>query len=72
MKTASIGFYRDDGDFQLLATFNNSDETIPEDVFETMLTTTFDWLNDTFRKDGVEIITLERQDAPDYVEIEPS
>lgn len=33
LSTASIGFHRDDGDFQLLATLNNNDERIAPEQF---------------------------------------
>jgi hypothetical protein len=69
---ASIGFYRDDGDFQLLATLNNCDETFDSDVFEYMVTS----LQSSFQKSleenyaHEEILALYREDSPDYVTIE--
>lgn len=69
-KSVSIGFYREDGDFQILATLNNRDELIEAAIFNGIITDTLDALYDIFRKDDIVIEVLEREDAPDYVTIE--
>jgi hypothetical protein len=76
----SIGFYREDGDFQLLATLNDSYEILLQgegyqrpdihrilaDEIRKML-----WANHDFKSHPkVKWVVLERQDAPDYVTIE--
>ena len=66
-KCYSIGFMRDDGDFALLATLNNMDGNMSDDDFESIkqkLMISFSTVIDE------EIICLERQDAPDYVELD--
>lgn len=70
MTCLSIGFFREDGDFHILATINNNDHILPDDVFDTMRTTIFDWCNDTLRKHGIETKVLGRQDTPDYVSVD--
>jgi hypothetical protein len=65
MKVCSIGFYREDGDFAILATLNNNDEFIP--LFDDLIFRVISRLqSDTDEP----IIALERQDAPDYVAAE--
>lgn len=64
MNTVSIGYYRDDGDFALLATLNNNDGHIKH--FDFLVSDIRGMLSDCA---GVECVSLERQDAPDYLEI---
>lgn len=66
MKTVSIGFDREDGDFAVLATLNNNDEHMSDEDFNAMVGEVASTL---CRKLVCEIVVLERQDAPDYVEI---
>jgi len=64
MKTVSIGFTRDDGDFALFATLNNLDEYFNSYDFKELVHAVASELQvATNRK--VEI--LEREDAPSYV-----
>jgi hypothetical protein len=64
MKTVSIGFTRDDGDFALFATLNNLDEYFNSHDFKELIHAVASELQAaTNRK--VEI--LEREDAPSYV-----
>jgi hypothetical protein len=65
MKTVSIGYFRDDGDFALLATLNNNDGDIR--FFEFMVK---DLQRDISQSTGIECVVLEREDAPDYVTID--
>lgn len=67
MKTASIGFTRDDGDFQLLATLNNNDDLIPQADFDRLTEYLRGYLGAVAFED-CEI--LNRQDAPDYITID--
>ena len=63
----SIGFYREDGDFQLLATLNNSDELLSPETFETLRLGLMDKLAVALGE-FIELEALQRQDAPDYLE----
>ena len=56
MQTVSIGYMRDDGDFQILATLNNNDDLIETQRFQEIVEALQE------NTDG-----LEREDAPDYV-----
>jgi hypothetical protein len=69
MTTYSIGFMRDDGDFQLLATLNNNDGLMTSEQFEALKESLIVQL---YNRLGVEqcIVCLKRQDAPDYVAID--
>lgn len=62
MKTVSIGYFRDDGDFAILATLNNNDGNIKD--FEFLVADMKGMVSDCA---GIECIALEREDAPDYV-----
>ena len=66
MQVATIGFQREDGDFQVLATLNNNDEHMAQESFEALVRTTRTLIG-TLMDDMTEIVILERQDAPDYV-----
>jgi len=66
MYVASIGFVREDGDFELLATLNNSAGHLPTEVFDGLVEKTVG----LFRSEGIEVEALEREDAPDVVSIE--
>ena len=64
MKTVSIGFTRDDGDFQIIATLNNNDELIDSVRF----IATVSALRQTLQAASNEALQiLERQDSPDYI-----
>jgi hypothetical protein len=67
MKTVSIGFYREDGDFSILATLNNNDGYLTEDAFSAMVEITRLALQQFAE---VDMEALERQDTPDYVTVE--
>jgi hypothetical protein len=64
MKTVSIGFTRDDGDFALFATLNNLDEYFNSYDFKELIHAVASELQ-AATKMQVEI--LEREDAPSYV-----
>jgi hypothetical protein len=67
MKTVSIGFFREDGDFAILATMNNNDGHMSEIEFMALVGE----VASTFCSELVcQINVLERQDAPDYVTLE--
>jgi hypothetical protein len=66
MKTVSIGYHREDGDFAVLATLNNNDDFMSNEEFGDVV----DSLAAKLRAVGLNITVLERQDAPDYVTIE--
>lgn len=68
MKTVSIGFMRDDGDFALFATLNNLDEHMNQDEFQELVdSVVFELFRATKRND---VVVLEREDAPDYVTLD--
>ena len=67
MNTASIGFTRKDGDFQILATLSNSEGLIGTPRFISIVETLRQSLQ-AAQDEPLEV--LERQDAPDYVTIE--
>ncbi len=74
MQTASIGYYRDDGDFRLLATLSNIDDELPEGKFKLITEN----LANVYRRSHevgqgrhkLDIVILDRQDAPDYIDLE--
>jgi hypothetical protein len=71
LSTAAIGFHRDDGDFQLLATLNNNDELIAPDQFADIVHFVRDQLQTALSAQGeYTLAVLERQDAPDYVTLD--
>ncbi|CAB4155118.1 hypothetical protein UFOVP654_77 [uncultured Caudovirales phage] len=67
MKTVSIGYYREDGDFAVLATLNNNDEHMTDNAFGDLIGYVASKL---CRQLVCEMVILERQDTPDYVTIE--
>jgi len=67
MKTVSIGYHREDGDFAVLATLNNNDEHMSDNAFGDLV----DYVaSKLYRKLLCKMVVLKRQDAPDYVTIE--
>lgn len=63
----TIGYMRDDGDLQILATLNNVDEVIDKNVY----LESAQLLVNTFKlSTGENIIALNRWDTPDYVTLE--
>ena len=72
MKTISIGYERDDGDFAILATLNNNDELMPQAEFEQFAFEIKERFQLALRDEQGDIRTIEmreRQDTPDYVEL---
>jgi hypothetical protein len=67
MKTVSIGFFREDGDFAILATLNNNDGYLTEEAFSAMVEVVRSALG-MFAE--TPMCVLERQDTPDYVTLE--
>jgi hypothetical protein len=64
MTTWSLGFIRDDGDFQILATLNNNDGLISDTDFDNMRYAIQTELSHYLDRD---ITCLNREDTPDYV-----
>lgn len=62
---ASIGFFRGDGDFELLATLNNGGEQYSPEVFEEIVQRTVETISDASNVD--DIVALHREDAPDVI-----
>ena len=63
----TIGYIRDDGDLQILATLNNVDEVIAKDVY---LETAQSLVNTFKLSTGEEIIAINRWDTPDYLTLD--
>ncbi len=69
MKAVSIGFTREDGDFELLATMNNTGDVMTDGEFMCLVNST---------RSNMELMmgcesrleVLERADAPDVVSLE--
>ena len=62
----TIGYMRDDGDLQILATLNNVDEVIPHGAYLNLARTLCVVLEGT----GENIIALNRWDTPDYITLD--
>jgi len=69
MKTATLGYVRDDGDLAILVTLNNNDESMGDFGFQSLIDQTLYSLRNLHGM-GYDIKAFERQDAPDYVELE--
>jgi hypothetical protein len=65
MRAVSIGFTRDDGDFELLATLNNSGDHLSDDDFGELVNEVASTL---CRRLVCQIDVLERNDAPDVID----
>ena len=65
--TYSIGYYRDDGDFAILATLNNNDGELGDSRFQKMKEVI---LLTVQGQHGQPLLCLSRQDAPDSITIE--
>lgn len=68
MRAVSIGFTRDDGEFELLATLNNSGDHLSDDDFGDLVN---DVASTLCRRLVCQIEVLERNDAPDVVDLNP-
>jgi hypothetical protein len=66
MSTVSLGYHREDGDFAVLATLNNNDDYMSDEEFTEVVDSLAEKLWAVTR---LYITVLERQDAPDYVEV---
>jgi len=64
MKTVSIGFTRDDGDFSLFATLNNLDEYFNSYDFKELVHAVASELQSAT---NMKVEILEREDAPSYI-----
>jgi len=64
MKTVSIGFTRDDGDFALFATLNNLDEYFNSYDFKELVHAVASELQSAT---NMKVEILERDDAPSYI-----
>lgn len=64
MKTVSIGFTRDDGDFALFATLNNLDDYFSSYDFKELVHAVASELQAATQ---MKVEILEREDAPSYI-----
>lgn len=72
-KCFTLGFRREDGSFQVLATFNNNDEIFTDEDFESLMESTLVQMYIRLKRRGDEetiLEKLEREDCPDYVDLE--
>jgi hypothetical protein len=69
MKTVSIGYFRDDGDFTILATLNNNDGNFTDDQFNKLINLVESEFVEKLYQ-FYDIVVLNRQDTPDYVEVD--
>ena len=67
-KVASVGFVRDDGDFELLATFNNNGEYMSDEAFYALVTKTMSAIAEQGEMD--DLIALSLECANDIVELD--
>ena len=67
MKTVSIGFMRDDGDLALVATLNNLDGHMNNEHFAVLVDGVKTYIGLMAKR--TDVVVLEREDAPDYVEL---
>ena len=68
MTTYTIGYHRDDGDFAVLATLNNNDGHMGHSTFADLVERTRAQIASFMQP--TPIVSIERQDAPDYITIE--
>ena len=68
--TVSIGYYCEDGDFAVLATLNNNDGIYTPETFNKLIKNIFNELYVECDMRYPDLIVLERQDAPDCVQID--
>ena len=66
MKTVTIGFIRDDGDIQVLATLNNKDGYISTPMFNSLIKQIREDIS-IFSNLGEKIEIYDREDTQDYV-----
>ena len=66
MTSYTIGYRREDGDFAILATLNNNDGLLGEWGVNFIKTCLINFFLDATR---LGIVAIERQDAPDYVDL---
>ena len=67
METVSIGFEREDGDFEILSTLNNNGEHMSSSDFQEVTQSVILMLREKCQDDSM--IALIRQDCPDIVEV---
>jgi hypothetical protein len=63
-QAVSIGYYREDEDFAILATLNNSSEDMPREEFDKLVKQVVEALQTATNQT---ITALVREDAPDYL-----
>ena len=68
MKTVSIGFFKDNGDFALVSTLNNNEGRMSDQAFDVLVKQVSALLVPHLGMWHTSVI--ERQDAPDYVTLE--
>jgi hypothetical protein len=66
-QTVSIGYEREDGDFHIIATLNNNEEIAEEADWDFAIAAIVSTLQ---RVMGLNLAVLEREDAPDFVNLD--
>jgi len=69
METVSIGYYREDGDFVILATLNNNYGKMANSSFHELVKGLRESITARVCNPSIEIQILERQDTPDFVDV---
>ena len=64
----TIGFLRDDYDFEILATLNNGSGLLGNSTFDDLVERTLDHFQKLYQDNS--IVAIPRQDAPDLVNLE--
>lgn len=65
-ESITLGYFRDDGDLQVLATLNNNDQVINEITYLASIR----MLMNTFKSaTGENIVAISKQLAPDYLSL---
>lgn len=68
--TVSIGYYREDGDFAVVVTLNNNDGIYTPEAFNRLVQYLIIILKMEQEIYHPDLIVLNRQDTPDYVQID--
>jgi hypothetical protein len=66
-QTVSIWYEREDGDFHIIATLNNNEETAEEADWNVAIAAIVGTLK---KVTGMNLAVLEREDAPDFVNLD--
>jgi hypothetical protein len=66
MRTATVGYTKNNGDFAIIAALNNNDGHLSDEDFKTLVDNIATFYGWQFKP----LEVLERQDTPDYITID--